>query len=380
MPDEELVGEYNRQHPKKPVDIAKCVRFWINYTMPDGKQKREFCGYSFKVADAAMGKRKAQKFENPRILEKTAEEKMTFAELAAWYLGLKSVSKLKTLDRIKVCLANFNKSFGTTIVGRIKALDLEGYQGKREDEGAADATIDMELTYARAMVSKAFDNDMLSGYTLKAFRNTKRMLRKGANTRDRVLTAEEYLGLIEHAAPHLRSMLITAMNTGMRLGEIRGLRWEHVDREKGFIRLSADHTKESKPKRIPINPFVAKVLDSVPRALHHDFVFTFKGQPIQQRGGLKNSFKTACRKAGIPHGRKVPNGITIHDIRGTVKTNMMNAGLDKVFRDIILGHSLTGMDAHYMAPSEEDLKREMTRYTEWMVTIFLDQEPLANFS
>ena len=45
---------------------------------------------------------------------------------------------------------------------------------------------------------------------------------------------------------------------------------------------------------------------------------------------------------------------------------ILNAGVDKVHRDIILGHSLQGMDVHYMAPSEDDLHRAMARYTEWL--------------
>jgi hypothetical protein len=40
--------------------------------------------------------------------------------------------------------------------------------------------------------------------------------------------------------------------------------------------------------------------------------------------------------------------------------------VDKVYRDTILGHSLQGMDIHYMAPSEEDLHQAMTKYTEWL--------------
>lgn len=39
---------------------------------------------------------------------------------------------------------------------------------------------------------------------------------------------------------------------------------------------------------------------------------------------------------------------------------------NKVHRDIILGHILQGMDAHYMAPSIDDLHRAMARYTEWL--------------
>ena len=45
---------------------------------------------------------------------------------------------------------------------------------------------------------------------------------------------------------------------------------------------------------------------------------------------------------------------------------MLYAGVDKVHRDVILGHSLKGMDIHYMAPSDESLKEAMDQYTQWL--------------
>ena len=45
---------------------------------------------------------------------------------------------------------------------------------------------------------------------------------------------------------------------------------------------------------------------------------------------------------------------------------MLNAGVDKVHRDLILGHSLKGMDVHYMAPSDDSLKEAMDKYTRWL--------------
>ena len=74
----------------------------------------------------------------------------------------------------------------------------------------------------------------------------------------------------------------------------------------------------------------------------------------------------ACGRAGITQGRGEPEGVIFHDIRRTVKTNMLSAGVDKVYRDTILGHSLKGMDIYYMAPSEDDLHRAMGKYTEWL--------------
>jgi integrase len=95
-------------------------------------------------------------------------------------------------------------------------------------------------------------------------------------------------------------------------------------------------------------------------------VLTYLNEPIVTPGGLKNSFITACGKAGIPYGQHEPNGITFHDLRRTVKTNMLNAGVDKAYRDIILDHAPQGMDVHYLSPSEADLHRAMSKYTAWL--------------
>ena len=60
------------------------------------------------------------------------------------------------------------------------------------------------------------------------------------------------------------------------------------------------------------------------------------------------------------------NGIRFHDIRATLKTNLLRAGIDKVLRDTILGHSSQGMDAYYLKPSDGDLQEAVAQFTEWI--------------
>lgn len=361
-------GKNKRCKCGEDLDKAKRshrVKYWITYRLPGGKQRREAVGYSIEEAKAAEGKRRSQKREN-RIFDMLPESKMTYEELAEWYLDLKSVKKLASWDRVKLALNNFNKVFGEMKVVNTKPIGLENYQCARTEQGLSPATIDMEIKIAQTAVTKAFDNDMIDGRALKAFRKVKRKLKKGSNARKRILTSDEYLRLIDNALPHLRPILITAYNTGMRAGELRLLKWSYIDRKEGFIRLPAKVTKEKRAKSIPINHHVARILDSITHALLHDFVFTYRGRCISHKGGLKKSFATSCRKANIPCGRKVENGFIFHDIRRTVKTNMLNAGVDKVHRDVILGHSIEGMDVHYLAPSEDTLRDAMVRYTEWL--------------
>jgi len=290
---------------------------------------------------------------------------MTFKELTKWYIDLPTIKRLASYDRVNGLISNFNKVYGDRTINTIKPIDLKNYQEIRNGEKTASATIDMEVNGVGSMISKAFDNDMIDGHTLKVFGRIKRLLKKGSNARKRLVSPDEYIMLLKNCSPHLRPILIVAYNTGMRKGEIQKLQWTHVDIENGFIRLPKEITKEDKDKDVPLSHHVKAVLKNLPH-LSHDFVFTYNKKPITDKSGCKKSFITACHKAGIPYGTKTPNGIILHDFRRTVKTNMINAGVDVAHRDMILGHSLKGMDAYYLVPTENALKEAIGKYTSWL--------------
>jgi len=366
---------HNKQSVKKQV--CKCgknlekakrsrkVKYWIKYRLPGGKQRKEYVGFSIEEARDADGKRRGQKREN-RIFDMLPASKITFDELTEWYLNLKSVKKLASYDRTEQALSNFNAVFGEYMVNFIKQIDLEDYQDKRKEQGRANATIDMEIKIAQTMVTKAFYNDKVGGHSLKAFKRTKRLLEKGSNARKTLVSIEQYLKLIKHASPHYRAVLVFAYNTGMRLGEIKTLRWSYIDKAKMMIRIPAKATKESREKNIPINQHVKDTLDALPRAIQHDFIITYRGEALSNKSSLKKQFSETCGKVEIPYGRNTSNGITFHDIRRTVKTNMVAAGVDQVYRDAILGHRLKGMDLHYIIPTDETLTEAMKKYTKFI--------------
>jgi integrase len=340
--------------------------------MPDGKQRRESVGafegldpYSITDARDAESKRAVQKKEK-RLFDMLPESKITFNELADWYKDLKQIKKLSSFKRIKAILANFNGEFGQRMAKNLKYTDLTDYQDTRLEQGASPRTVDYEISVVKTMVTRAFyDGDKVDGKVLKVFKPLDRKLKHGSNARKRILSFDEYLKLIDNSPAHLKPIVTTAYYTGMRKGELLKLKWSYIDRKAWFIRLPAKIVKERRDKNIPINEHVKGVLDSVPRSINHDFVFTYRGNHIEENG-IKKSFRTACKNAGIPHGRKTENGITFHDLRRTVKTNMLKAGVEKVYRDLILGHSLKGMDVHYLAPDEKTLTEAMNKFTKWV--------------
>ncbi len=337
---------------------AKKVRYWINYTMPDGKQRREPvaaagdpAAYSIEEARAAEGKRKAQKVENPRILQRVPEEKMTFQQLTDWYLGQEKVKAKRYFPTVQINLASFNKQFGGVIVGQIKPADLENYQAKRKADGYSDSYVDHEIGAARTMVNKAFDNDMVSGETVKTFKRVKKLLKRNANARDKVLNMEEISRLIENLPHHTKSILTTAFYTGMRKGEILSLTWNKVDMEKRVIRLAAEDTKDKEARLIPICPALYEELSSIPRAIHDDHIFLYRGKPVSDiRGGLEK----ACEASGIPYGRFIEGGFVFHDLRHCFNTYMRKAGVPESVIMEITGHSTREMFDRYNTIDADD--------------------------
>ena len=145
----------------------KKVKFHIVYRV-NGKQKWELVGNSIEEARDADGKRRSQKREN-RIFDIKPDAKMPFHELSDWYLEIESVKSMAYYETLKFNLNSFNKELGEYIVNQIKPVDLQNYQAKRKSAEYSDSYIDQELGAAKTVINKAFENNLFSGDTVKAF-------------------------------------------------------------------------------------------------------------------------------------------------------------------------------------------------------------------
>jgi len=338
---------------------SKKVKYWIAYRLPllPGEKKRKQCremvGNSIEEARDADGKRRGQKREN-RIFDIKPEAKMSFNELTKWYLDLEKVKALRYNPSLKIYLNNFNAEFGTFIVNQIKPIDLENYQAKRKVAGRADATIDQEVGAARGMINKAFDNDMVSGDTLKIFKKVKKLLKINSNARKRILTPDEFKGIMNHLPSHANGIFAIAFYSGMRLGEILPLTWNKVSLKERTIELEAEDTKDNEPRRIPICDELHSMLVRIPRSLHDNHVFLYKGKPVKS---IKKALANACKNAGILFGRFVKDGFVFHDTRHSFNTYMRKAGVaESVIMDIT-GHSTRAMFDRYNTIDMDDKRQ-----------------------
>ncbi len=346
---------------------SKRVRYWISYRLL-GKQRRESVGYSIEEARDAEGKRRSQKREN-RIFDIVPEANVTVTALMKWYLELKSRKTLSSYDRMKCCLGQFNKVFGDQMVNTIKPIDLENYQAQRKEERRADATVDMEIRIVKTMIKKAFDNGLVGSETIRAFNKVKKLLKRNANTRDRVLSKAEIDALISLLPPHTRAILFIAIHAGMRKNEILSLTWDKVDLKGRMIRLEASDTKDREPRKIPISDELHGLLNSIPKAIHDKHVILYNGKPVRD---IRAALKTACKKAGIEYGRFKRGGFILHDARHTFNTNMRRAGVDRSVIMKLTGHTTPEMFERYNTVDESDIKQGINQM-ESFLTQSVDQ-------
>lgn len=158
------------------------------------------------------------------------------------------------------------------------------------------------------------------------------------NLRERILTENEEGRLLRASSEELRPMLVVALNTGMRLGEILPIRWSDVDFESMKIRIPK--TKSGKIRYVNINSrFLATLQEHNARdgSLCFLFLNPQTGKPITT---VKRAFKTACRRAGV-------SGLRFHDLRHTFASRLVRMGVDLITVKELLGHSTVTITERY---------------------------------
>jgi integrase len=359
---------------------SQRVKYWIQYRLPGGKQRKEYVGsfkdlngYSIEDARVAENKRMTQKKEN-RLMDIKPDAKMTFRELTEWFLSLEKVKTLSYYGTLQYLLNNFNAVFEDTIVGQIKPADLENYQAKRKNEGLSDSYIDQHIGAARTMINKAFDNDLVGGDVLRTFKKVKKLLKRNANARDRVLSLDEYHKLFEKLPFHTKGIVAAGYYTGMRKGEILNLTWDKVDLKNRVISLEPEDTKDREPRKIPICDELYEALKKLPRAIHDSHVFLYAGKPVRD---IRDGLKKACKDAGILYGRNVKSGFIFHDLRHTFNTNMRKAGVPESVIMDITGHSTREMFDRYNKVDMDDTRQAVNQMQNYLENRMVDERQLG---
>ncbi len=304
-----------------------------------------------KFAETVLAKRIVEVAEG-KFLDVKKFEKIKFEDFGNEYLELHSKLK-KSYDTDCKIVGLLKKTFGGKYLYEITSLDVEKFKSARvkevkksklkdgKEQFISPATVNRALAVLKSMFNRA----IVWG---KAECNPCRAVKmfKENNQRLRFLELEEINKLLANCCEHLRPIVIVALHTGMRKGEILGLRWRDIDIKRGIIHLL--DTKNGEKRDVPMNEITQKTIISVFK--HLDTQYIFCNNEGHSYGDIKKSFLTAIKKSDIVD-------FHFHDLRHTFASQLVMSGVDLNTVRELLGHKSLEMTLRYSHLSPDHKKR-----------------------
>ena len=234
---------------------------------------------------------------------------------------------------------------GDRFLDEITSEDIEEFKNYRlEHDHVEKSTINRCISIFRRMLFLSAEWNYLRRDQVPKFK----LFPEGNVLKERILSEAEEERLLAASADHLRSILIVALNSGCRLGEILNLRWDQVNFKDRTLRV--ERTKNNKIRMIPIN---TALFDEFSRLKSTQGVseYVFLNPKTQKPyGSIKTAFRAACRRAGI-------KGLRLHDARHTFASRLISNGVDLITIKDLLGHGSVRITEKY-AHSNQEQKRK----------------------
>jgi integrase len=277
-------------------------------------------------------------------------ERQTFAEFAGnWFNEYVLSNNKPSEQRTKkyVLSASLVPFFGRMAVSRIGVRDIERYKTALLHVGLSRKTINNRLTVLRKCLHTAYDWLEIKGTPPKI-----EWLKCPPPHTD-YLTPDECRLLLRHSSGVIGEMILTALRTGMRQGEIKGLQWSSIDwlnRSLTVRHTYSDHTKSlgspkgNRERHVPLDVDLEEALGARKQAMGYVFVGEM-ARPFDHYK-LGAALADVCDRAGI---RK----IGWHTLRHTFASHLAMNGTPLNIVQALLGHASIEMTMRYahVAPS-----------------------------
>lgn len=214
---------------------------------------------------------------------------------------------------------------GDTIASRLTAGALMDYRAKRRGKGCQAHTVNRDFAYLRA----ALEHCRQHGAQMPAI-DWKRLKADEPPGRIRFLSKEEYDALMAAAHRDLRPIILCAVTTGLRLGDIQRLDWKQIRLAERVIQVK--RTKANKALNVRIGAALMAHLSTVPQEKRKGKLFDWTG--------FRRRWAKAVKDAKLDDFR-------FHDLRHTFASWARQAGADIADICEALGHASISMTMRY---------------------------------
>jgi len=335
--------------------FKKQNAYWIDYYYK-GKRIREKIGPSYQLAKEVLLKRKLEIAEN-KFFPERFRKKLLFSDLLDKYWELHG--KYLKSPSWKVMLNEIKQEFANKKSEEITPLDISSFYSKIK-ERASISTANRYLTFLKMIFNKGIKWDMINSNPA-----TKVLKGKEPPGRLRFLNIDEVKNLLNNSDKRILPVVLIALFTGMRRGEILKLKWKDIDLENNIIYLK--ETKSGKGRVIPIMPQLKELLLRLKKDSISDEDRVFNVPYIT----LRRYFQKALVKANISNFR-------FHDLRHTFASYFIMATNDLSALQQILGHSTPIMTQRYAHLSKDYLYSKIERYSNKVNFLFSNVEMDTN--
>ena len=305
-------------------------------------------------------------------------------------------------------------TFGKKKLVQVKKSDVRRFYNQLiDDKVLKPSTVDVIHNIVHQVFQIAVDDDMIRSNPAANMLRENKMAHGSEIEKRKALTLEQeelFLGYLARTPKyqHWYPVFYIMANTGMRVGEITGLRWCDVDMENGII--SVNHTlvyynhRDEKGCYFSINtPKTKAGIREIPmtegvkqaflmekefqeecgmKSVSHiegysDFVFVNRNGEVQHQGTLNKALQRIMRdcnsevleKKGVDSNPALLPKFSCHVLRHTFATRMCESGLNVKVVQSVLGHAdvTTTLDI-YVTVTNDLKKREITAFETYLKT------------
>lgn len=269
-------------------------------------------------------------------------DEVKFKDFAKWWLTTRVAARstARTVERYEMNLrTHIYPMFGELLLTQVTREHADQLILKLRETNHNPVGTNLVVGVFKQVMSEAFKLEKIPKYPFADYAKVKESRRP-----DTFMSKEEIEKfLIVNKDDPNYWLFVTAINTGMRRGELAGLQWDRVNFETGFIQITrlrdrnglADRTKtRNSQRRIPMSDVVRHALTEMKaKNLHPEYVFcTAYGKPFDE-GHIYWYFQRAQKKAGIQtHYR-------FHDLRHTFASHFVMNGGSLYDLQKLLGHA-----------------------------------------
>lgn len=334
--------------------------WWIRYSVR-GKDFRESSG-SDKDADAMrLLKRRWQEVGKGRFIG-PAEERVTMDSLFDGLVNDYAINQRRSLGSVKGFLKHLRLAFGGMRAIEVTKDRIEGYKSARLSEKTQrgkrpikPATVNRELAALRKAFRLAVKQKRIAAAP------TVELLEEN-NVRQGFVEPKEFETIVSNLPEHLQDFSRFAYLTGWRKGELQSLTWADVNREAQRIILRQENSKNNESRLLPLTGTLAEIIEQrwQARMIQNSdgstglAEFVFHCGDGTSVGEFRKSWKSACKKAGVP-------ALLFHDLRRSAVRNFDRAGVSQPVGMMISGHKTASIYRRYRITPERDIREALER-------------------